>query len=531
RGRRAARLYERAGERAARSLAFRRASELYALGRECADDDSTRQRLDVARARALGSAGLHRSAADAFEQALRGRALVASDSETMTLQRERAEHLLHAGAMREGERALETCLRALGLRSRPTRRGLLASILMHQLWLRTLGTRGPRAPSAEPSRLEQARVDLCFSAALALTNVDTLRGMDFALCSARRAHTLGDRHRFARSYALITAYSGSPGGKARARVSPMIARVCRFAEEFSDPRLRGMAQAAECLLLFHSGEHAESLALAEQAETTFREEAGAPREATTALIYRCANLASLGRFEALAETRRELLDDSLARHDGFGETHARSGLMNLVWLVDDDPETAEEELRRGMERWREVEFQFAHFFALLAGSRIDLYRGAPAACLERLSAASGGLASSLFLRMPYVRAQISDLHGRAWLALAAQDSSKSTRRRALREARREVRRIRGLGAAIHAPLADVIEAGTTLLLGRESEARTLLRAALHAFDERGLQGHAFTTTHVLEALGDAPARCLPDRDAPKDATRFVCALGLATAGA
>ncbi len=306
----------------------------------------------------------------------------------------------------------------------------------------------------------------------------------------------------------------------------MIERVRRFAEEFDDAHLRGMAQAAECLLLFHCGEHTASLALAERAERTFRAETIAPREATTALIYRCANLANLGRFEALAAARAELLDDSVARRDGFGEAHSRIGLMNLVWLVEDDPDRAARELSLGMQRWGELSFQFAHFFALLAGSRIDLYRGDPGACLERLRAASRPLRVSLFLRNPYVRAQISDLTGRAWIQLAREERSQSARRRALKEARREARRIRRLGVPVHVPLAEVLEAGILLLRGHEPRALARLKSALTHFELQDQRGRAFAVAQFLEAHGMPTPTLLHERDRPKDAARFARALAL-----
>jgi len=125
-----------------------------------------------------------------------------------------------------------------------------------------------------------------------------------------------------------------------------------------------------------------------------------------------------------------------------------------------------------------------------------------------------------------VRAHISDLTARAWLQLAARDTSSSVGRRALREARREARRIRKLDAAVYTPLADVIEAGVALQRANDDEARRQLRGALDAFEALDLHGHAFATGQLLETLGDDVTKTLPEADTPKDAARFTSALGL-----
>jgi tetratricopeptide (TPR) repeat protein len=531
---RAAALYGCAAEHAMRALAFDRAATHCASRVASATHapDTGAQALaehHEAHGHALAAAGRHGEAAQAYRRALDAHASTpagtakGATTPQLDLARREAEHLLHAGQMEAGRAALVACLRAAQLPYHTGQGRMLTSLL----WSRAVASRrGPVCPvGSGTAPAEAQRIDLCFSAALAFTNIDSLRGADYALRSLERARRVGDRRRFARAYALVAAYSGSGGERVTQRVQQMLEDVRAFSVVFDDDYLRAMGAAGECLRRFHIGDHAGSLAFAESIERDFGMMATCARERVTAQVYRCANLSSLGRYAELRDARQELERDSVERNDLFGWTHARLGLLNLVHLVDDEAPRAEAHVREAMSRWTDVGFQLPHFFALVATCRAALYRGDPQLALAQLEEAAPAVRRALVRRVPYIDSMLWELEARATLSAAFADSARAHDAR--RVVRRAVKGIRRHQASCFFGLADTLTGGLHLLEGRKPTALGAFEQARRRFDAHQLKGHVDALGLVIEHAGGEDVRALAPADRPRDRPAFSAALSLA----
>lgn len=518
----AQRLFVQAAEYAVTALRFGHGARLYkrSIALVPTSDRELWRTLHHKRAVALGHAGRHNDSASAFAAALDGRILSLENPDTMALGRGRAEHLMHAGNMPAGYVALAQCLGTAKLPLPTDSAWAIPSIIADTQKLHWSDYRVD-VQTASPSKQELARIDLCFSAGLALTIVDA-RGAGYALRSAILAKEAGDSYRFARGIAVAANYAGATGPKSRVRLQKMLAVVDEQAAVRDDGYLSGLSLGARLVADFHVGKHEESLDLAYRAEREFRRTGASMRERVSSQIYQCSNLSALGRWDELDVERQRLYEDAHARGDRFGATASCVGLGYMVWLARDESARTRRELNSAMSEWSEDAFHFTHFFALMAHCRVDLYDGRPERALQRLRGARLPLFKSMLWRMPYVRVQLRDLEARAHLA--------TIKSRGSLERWFTTRRVRWLSARIRSEAAecfsvhsDVIDGALAWESGDTPTACAALENAVHGFVSYGQQPHAAAAAHTLQQLG---GRVITVAALPvKCEARFSAALG------
>jgi eukaryotic-like serine/threonine-protein kinase len=483
-----------AAERAARALAYDRAGRLY--------DEAAALVPPAGRARgrtlsrlagdAFAAAGRGEDATRAYGHALDGRTLRLDEPETIDLARMRATQLLHAGRVDQGSRMLAEVFRA-AKEPFPSARGAVFRLGAQALAIFGGGT-DVRA-SDTPDARAVALADLCFSAGVALTNVDTLRGAEFVTRSFRIARRAGDVRRAARSLSFVACYACNLGPKHERRLVRLMDQVDALAARADEPFMGAMKTSVRCLFAFHMGRYEECAALAQAAEGAFRAIEGAVRERVTAQSYRCVSLAMLGQFDELAKDRARLFADGEARRDHFACTNASTGMMNLAFLAAGDPARARHEAEQAMARWTHERVTLQHFFDLLAHARIDLYEGHPAAAWKRIVRARPSLDRGRILRTTFVRATFLELEARAALEAGAGGAP--------RVVRRNVRALRRLGAPYALPFADVLEGALAARRGDGARARTLLLRALDGYLVFGMRAHAASVDLHLAEVGEA----------------------------
>lgn len=328
------------------------------------------------------------------------------------------------------------------------------------------------------------------------------RGGALVWRSLSLARRLGDRARFARSLAYVAAYACS-GGR---RVAPFAGHLIERAEALAQDAYTGaMVEAARSLFGFHRGDFEETLARTTELEERFMRLAGASRERVTARIYQGASLAMLGAFEPLAHHRVRLILDAEAPADRFALVNALSGVFNLESLARDAVPEARAELERARTLWGDTATTVQHFFFWLAEARVDLYEGLVEQAIERTERGCERLERALLLRMPFVRAHLDDLRGRAELMRPRPE---------LRVVRRSVSALRRERASWIDALADALEHAEARHIGHASRAQLAAARARAGFERHGMRAHLY----ALEL--DVPAEGI------RDLTRFRRALGV-----
>src|SRR5262249_49264049 len=129
---------------------------------------------------------------------------------------------LISGHIDEGLAALQMVLAAVGMRLAPTSRRALLSLLWRRfrLWLRGLRFRARDASQIPAADLN--RIDICWSVAVGLSIVDTVRAADFQTRNLLLALRAGEPYRVARALAWEAAHQANAGGPARQRTARLL---------------------------------------------------------------------------------------------------------------------------------------------------------------------------------------------------------------------------------------------------------------------------------------------------------------------
>jgi hypothetical protein len=489
----AARFAVVAAERAASSLAFHHAAALYRVALELgAGTDGGR--LHAGLAEALAGAGLGAESATHFATAAKElESERADDSSVLDWKRRAAEQYLRSGCVEEGLGLLREVTLRVGVPFPESPKQALASLVWQRvaLRLRALGgsaSDGLTAMSEPPDPVEQARVETCWSAALGLSMVDSIRSADFQARHMRLALRLHDPVQVARALATQSVYLASEGGvSSKRRCDALLVRAGALATSLGDPGVQAIVDLCTGVSAYFRNEWRSALEACGRAEQLFRERCtGVAWERITSQIYALWSLVYLGETAELARRLPPLLQEARQRDDVFGDTSLRLGLPNLVWLVADRPDEAMDQIGSAMSRWPRSTFQSQHYFELVAAAQAELYGGKAGAAFERIQSGWPKLRAAFLLRLPSIRAELLDLRARC--ALAADDGTKGSALRSL--ARADARAIARERIPASTAFAETIRAQLAFLEGGRVEAIALFERASLAAERIGLGLHA-----------------------------------------
>ena len=433
---RAARYAGTAAEQALTALAFDRAVRLYRLALDMASaDDPDQQRLLIGLGDALGYAGRGAESADAYRSA----AKTANTTLTrLELRRRAGEQLLRSGHIDDGMAEMDSVLRSVGMRLDLPPWRSVASILWHRalIWVTRLRFRERHAD--ELAGLDLFRVDACWSVALHVGNIDTIRGADFQARHLWLALRLGELGRVTRAVATEVGYSAMPGSRAAAPTQKVVQRAHELADRLGDRYAHGLVYLAHGFATNMCGRWTESLALAERAEELLRDERRSAWELNLVAIYSLINLQYVGDFPEFERRFRRFMEDARERDDVNAITNLQTRLAYPLHLAADDPEQARDEVTRGMQRWSRRGFQLQHYYELFAQTEIALYCGEGTAAHRAVEAKWTQLKRSLLMQSQIISLEARQLRARAAVCAAGDATSSNERNAALRIAARHV---------------------------------------------------------------------------------------------
>lgn len=505
---RAAEYAEVAADRAAGALAFERAAALYRRAIELrGPSERQRRALLVRLGDALANGGRGAEAAQAYREAAAekdGAPVLAA--EALELNRRAAEQLLRSGHIDEGLEGIQAVLGALGTPLAPTPKRALLSLVVRraQVAMRGLGfsERDPSQVSAE----ELTRIDTCWSVAVGLGMVDTIRGADFQARHLLLALRAGEPYRVARALAAEACFVATAGGRASARASKLVKAAQDIARRLDHPHALGLTSFAAGLAAFLVGNWKSARALSEAAERTFRDRCtGVAWEAANAQLFALWSLFYLGDVLELSRRVPRLMREAEERGDLYAATSFRIGLTNVRHLVADDAEAAQWEVKEVMGRWSRQGFQFQHYLGLLAQAANDLYVGAGPRAHERVVGSWAQLSASLLLRSQGVRIEATHLRGRSALAAAADGAA-----RRVGEAERCAALLARENMAWADALAEALRGGALAARGDREGAAKRLEGAAERFDAADMALYAQAARRrvgVIEGGEPGRARC------------------------
>ncbi len=205
---RASEYAESAADDAAQKLAFDRAARLFRRALELRPREASESSvIHTKLGDALANAGRGAEAARAYLTAVEG----ARPDDVLDLRRRVAEQLLRSGLIDEGVEQLRVVLASIGMTLPRTPWTAVASFLFRrvQVRLRGIAFQERRAEDVPPEEL--VRVDICWSAGIALGMVDTVRGAHFQARGLLLALQVGEAHRVARALAGEAGFAAAAG--------------------------------------------------------------------------------------------------------------------------------------------------------------------------------------------------------------------------------------------------------------------------------------------------------------------------------
>ncbi|HEY7509434.1 MAG TPA: AAA family ATPase, partial [Vicinamibacteria bacterium] len=495
-----------AAAQSAQALAFDRAARLFRLALELrgpAHGDAPRLQVDLAEA--LANAGRGGDAGHAYAAA----AARAPEAEALELRRRAAEQFLRAGHVDLGLEAIVAVLRSLGMGLARSPRRALVSLMLRRLWLRVRGLEFRERDAGAVPPGELIRIDACWSVAIGLSLVDTVRAADFQARHLLRALRAGEPYRIARALALESGHSAAGGAPAQARTQGLVTKASRLAERLQHPHALGLASSMAGLTACLEGRFQTALARCDEAARILRERCtGVAQELDTAHSYALMALSYLGETRELARRLPALRQDAADRGDLFGSIRLRTRGLCFSLLAADDPEQALSEVEQAIATWSQRAFHNPHYNALWARATVALYRGDGGRTLALLKEHGPALRRSMVLRAQFARIEVLWLRARGALAAAVATPAEDPAPR-LAAAGTEARRLRGEGAPWANALAGLVQSAVCAWQGDRARAVLLLEEAGQAAGAAHMGLHAAAARRRRgELIGGADGEAL-----------------------
>jgi eukaryotic-like serine/threonine-protein kinase len=334
------------------------------------------------------------------------------------------------------------------------------------------------------------RIDVCWSAAVGLSVVDTVRGADFQARGLLLSLEAGEPSRIARSLAMEAAHAASTGGSNRKASARLLEKAEGLAHRAQDAYARAMVTLGRGVAAYLEGRWRDAQESCDDAETIFRDQCtGVAWELDTAHAFALWGLSHLGEVAELSRRWPILLAQARERGDLYAAMNLSTYLMSVVRLAADDPATARSELRETMAQWSRQGYHVQHNDALWAAVQIELYCGAGQSAWELIRQSWPALRRSLLLRVQFIRTSMYFLRGRAALAAAVElkSSRPAEARSLLAVAASAARKLEGEGMPCPRAYAQLIRGSLAALGGDGRHAAILLAEAVERFEGVNMQ--------------------------------------------
>ncbi|MFO0891378.1 MAG: hypothetical protein U0790_19820 [Isosphaeraceae bacterium] len=380
---------------------------------------------------------------------------------------------------------LRAVLAKVGMSLPATPRRALASLLWQRARIRWRGLSFRERTEDDIPQPELNRIDVCWSASVGLSVVDTVRGADFQARGLLLALDAGEPGRIARALAMEAAHSASLGTSNRRQTERLLQIADDLGRRVEHPYATGMATLARGVASYLEGRWTEAQQFCDRAEAIFRDRCtGVAWELNTANAFSLWGLSHQGEIAELSRRWPVLLAQARERGNLYAAMNLSSYLMSIVKLAADDPAAAREGLRETAARWSRQGYHVQHNDALWAAVQTELYRGDGVAAWETLDRSWPLLRGSLLLRVQFIRTSMRFLRARAALAASAAIRRGDPRRARtlLASASRDARRLRRESMPCADAYARMIEGAVAALGGDHARGVRLLDEAAAAFD-------------------------------------------------
>jgi serine/threonine protein kinase len=522
---RAAKCAELAAARAADTLAFDRAAEWLAMALSLGSHDgAARRALLVSRADALTHAGHLREAGQAFLEA--SRTGDPTELEQRDLRRRAAERLLSGGDMVHGLEVERALLAEVGLPWPASRGAAVRSIAWLYVRIGATRLRWQHRDEDELSEEQKLRLDTCWSAAVGLAMIDSIRSAAFAMRSLVLTLHAGDPRRIA--CALSAAAFAAASMNQHRRLRHLTKAIARAVTETDAPETRCYVALAESARAYFADNDWPATRDIAQRGLEMWHAAGRGHTWEVDLFEQFVGWAHAtgGEHRAAADFAETVLRGARRRGDRFMEVGFRVQFPH-AYLLDDRPADGVLDVDDALASWpvpEGLEQISNHFYwAWRSRAILSLYMGRAVADAATMDDARKRIERSLLWQVPAVRLDVSIWAGASSLARAAEMKGTAAMRGHIAEARRSLK----LVAASPLPAAKgsvhSFRAVIAHLEGHDDKAIASLRTALPMLEAYNSVGAADAARWRLGQLvgGDEGAALIAQARTRLEAMRAV----------
>ncbi len=511
------RLAPAAADRAFAALELRRAARLYRLALAGPVPPAEALRLRTALGDVSAVFGDGEKAAEAYLAAAELAATV-EPAARARLRRRAAEQLIAAGKIGEGMARLDEILAEAGMAMARTPQAAVARMAWAQarLWWRRRRPAGPGADAAGAARATgggaaagtDERIAACWTAAVGLSTIDTVRGAEYQARLLRLALDRGDPSTLCRALALDAIYVGAAGEAARDRADEVLARARGFADTTGAPGDRAWVTLGEAGLAWLRGEFVHTAAAAADAGEQFAAVPGATWERRTVRVFEIYARYFSGELDAFARLMAQSLRDAAQAGDRYTAVQLRLAHASAWWLMQDDPAASRAHADRAIAEWAAPRHQFQHNYHKVALTQAALYEGDGAAAHAHAVEAWRRARAARMFRVEHTAINLGILRARAAIAAAtAPDAAPALRRRRLAEATDAADAVARLPATWSRGLTAMIRGAVAGAHGDRDGAITELAVAEVHLERAGMRAYAWAARARRGALlgGDTGA--------------------------
>lgn len=490
-----------AAEKADQSLAFIRAAELYAQAQTLQPyytQGPTVLELMIKEGRALTNAGHGEKAAKILLQA----AKLASQKHALRLRHRAADELIRSGYIDQGLDLLEEVLKSYNMPLHKSPRRALTSLLWNRLKLAStsLSFKQKQPEQMDSHLLEYS--DLCQSVGSGLIMLDSIRGSDFQTRSVLLARRSGDSYRFSRALAMEAGYFATQGGK-QERYHKLIKRAKIMAEPFDDAYLNNFITGVEAVAAFEVGLWSKSYKLASRTENELREHlTGVSWELAMMQLFKVWSLIMLGQFNDAEHWIDHYMHDAQDRGDMYLVTNLRTTLSNMIWLVADDVNQAQDQATQAIQAWSQRStFFMQHHYDFVAQGNIDLYNQNGEKAIDLVEQIKPRVRSAMMHMIQFVRITLFDIQSRGAICVVANTTNNdSKKKKTLKIAEKNAKGLINENVEWSVALGETILGQVAVAKGDRNRAQNFLNSAIKRFEEIEMGLHLAATRYRLGEL-------------------------------
>ncbi len=485
----------KAADQASQALAFDHAVNLYEQALSLAKKPPRELvSLQAKLGNALVNTGRSGEGARVFLKAANS----AKAEQALELRRKAAEQFLLGGHIDEGLKVLETVMGSMGIKVPPTPKRALLSLLLRRLQIRLRGLNFKSHTETEIPASQLLKIDACWSAALGLAIVDTIRGAEFQARHMLLALTAGEPYRVARALTLEAGFSSTAGSRSEKRTKMLLEMAKELVDKITVPHAQGLFYLMAGIAAFLAGEWLKAHKHLEQATSIFSQNCtGVYWEIDNSQLFSLRSLLYLGELNKLCERLPAIVKQAYERGDIYAITSLGTALSYMPCIIEDNPDKARKNMWEAIEKWSHEGFHLQHYWALLGQVQVEIYAGQGNTALKIINAQWSPMVKGLLLEVQNSLVEMLQLRARAALAtLKTSDNSKAVLASVEKDANKLLKEKVGTATAF----AELLLAAVAFNRGQKDQSINLLIQAEKHFEELNMELYKAAVQRRLGSL-------------------------------